>query len=241
MIKTIQQLSNIDVVYIVKEDENNEELRYSLRSLDNLPHRKVFVVGYKPSWVKNVDHIPITQSGQKYENVSHTGVFRTVCGNSNVSNDFILMNDDFFIINKINNLPAYRRDHSIEYWIKHYKDSGSNGPYIKTMINTEVFLKQLGFSQIDSYELHVPMVYNKEKYLALRSMYPNNKSLQMRTLYGNFYHLGGKRIEDVKVFNGKMGFSKESSFLSSLDETFENGEVGRFIRSLFPIKSDYEK
>lgn len=36
----------MDLVYIVKEDENNEELRYSLRSVAKyLPQNKIWIVG----------------------------------------------------------------------------------------------------------------------------------------------------------------------------------------------------
>ena len=46
----------MDFVYIVKEDEKNEDLKYSLRSIAKFyPENKVWIVGYKPSWVKNVE------------------------------------------------------------------------------------------------------------------------------------------------------------------------------------------
>ncbi len=42
-------LSDLDIVYFVKESAQNEELRYSLRSVEkNFPHRNVWFVGGKP-------------------------------------------------------------------------------------------------------------------------------------------------------------------------------------------------
>ena len=35
----------MDLVYLVRPGEQNEELRWSLRSLVNLPHERVFEVG----------------------------------------------------------------------------------------------------------------------------------------------------------------------------------------------------
>jgi hypothetical protein len=34
-----------DIVYFVKDTQDNEELRYSLRSLSNFPHRKEIIMG----------------------------------------------------------------------------------------------------------------------------------------------------------------------------------------------------
>ena len=42
---------DFDVVYCVKDDPDNEELRYSLRSLKNLPHQKVWIYGGGPKWL----------------------------------------------------------------------------------------------------------------------------------------------------------------------------------------------
>lgn len=40
----------MDLVYIVKNSEVNEDLRYSLRSVAKfVPHNKIWIVGYKPS------------------------------------------------------------------------------------------------------------------------------------------------------------------------------------------------
>ena len=47
-----------DIVYVVRPGERNEELRYSLRSLSNLPHGRVWIAGYMPKWVTGVEHIP---------------------------------------------------------------------------------------------------------------------------------------------------------------------------------------
>src|SRR5690606_29628433 len=56
-----------DVVYIVGPGRR-EWLRWSLRSLRNLRHRHVWVVGMRPSWVRNVGYIAVDQAGTKYHN-----------------------------------------------------------------------------------------------------------------------------------------------------------------------------
>ena len=48
-----------DIYYpVIKSVNDNAELRFSLRSLKNIEHGNVYIVGYKPLWVKNVIHLP---------------------------------------------------------------------------------------------------------------------------------------------------------------------------------------
>ncbi len=47
-------MTHPDVVYVVRPGDKNEELRYSIRSvIANLPHRKVWIAGYKPTWLSD--------------------------------------------------------------------------------------------------------------------------------------------------------------------------------------------
>ena len=64
-------MSIMDLVYIVKNSEVNEDLRYSLRSVAKfVPHDKIWIVGYKPSWVQNVEYLPVPQNlGSKWKNL----------------------------------------------------------------------------------------------------------------------------------------------------------------------------
>ena len=50
-----------DIVYFVKDTKINEELRYSLRSLKNFPHGKVWFYGGCPEGLKPDYHIKIEQ------------------------------------------------------------------------------------------------------------------------------------------------------------------------------------
>ena len=56
-----QDLEQLDIVYVFHTDSGDDsELKYSLRSLENLPHRRVFIIGDKPSFeVKNLIYIPL--------------------------------------------------------------------------------------------------------------------------------------------------------------------------------------
>ena len=53
-----------DVVYILKNDIKTDEIRYSLRSIEqNLPHKNVWFVGGQPAGLKPDKALPMKQKG----------------------------------------------------------------------------------------------------------------------------------------------------------------------------------
>lgn len=232
----------IDILYVVKQEEDNEELRYSLRSLRNIPHGKVFMAGYKPSWVSNkVIHIPVVQDRTKYKN--STNNLLTACNDPRLSSDFLLFNDDFFVMRPMKEMPVFNRGSNHDVTAE-YKAKGSGG-YVNGMIQTEELLHQLGVKDVINYELHVPMHINKHKFIDViqmqRDLAPHIRVVHKRTLYGNFWKLGGKKISDVKVYHLSQEWSEAAPLLSTLDNCFKLHPIGDYIRSKFPNPSPYEK
>ena len=266
-LKTDSPQSDMDLVYLVKQNDDNEELRYSLRSIEkNLPHRKVIVAGYKPSWVKGVTYIPTTQVNLQKDatsfkqaainnRVKHSNAsarFTAALNSNKVSDNFVLMNDDFFVMKRTRKVPPTRRLNNIDYYIGLYEARstfGAKGYYVKTMRQTKKVLQSIGIKDIDSYELHVPMVINKHRYAVMKEYMRKVSGLERvhhgRTLYGNFYNIGGTRMADTKIRNTvdpvDIKYSRSWRFLSTDDDNFRNGKVGEYIRSSFPNKSKYEK
>lgn len=219
-----------DVLYFIKESEDNEELKYSLRSLKNLNHGKVFIAGYKPSWVSDsVYHIPSQQSGEKYENVRSSRL--AAMSDPRLGDDYILMHDDYFIMQPTKHVPALRRMKNIEHYIDLYTKLDPKSIYVSKMKKTRDVLNSLGISEISSYELHVPMLFNKKK---LQEMYEKVPvGCHLRTLYGNYYNIEGERIADVKIIRDDQNISYNQQFLSTIDESFQNGLVGKYLRNKF--------
>jgi hypothetical protein len=240
----------LDVVYVVKPSETNEELRYSLRSLENLPHGQVFVAGYMPSWLKNCLHIPNSQNGQKYENTGSN--ITAACRDDRVSDDFILMNDDFFVLNQLDGAPPFLHMGGIDKNIEHFRRRRLDGPYWQRMKATKEMLNKIGISDVICYETHVPYVMNKQKSLDLveirRAHLPEFSSYQRKTFYCNYYSVGGREItdgveglSDVKIESLEQRFSPDWTFVSTSPEMFLAHPVGEFIRRKFLAKSIYEK
>jgi hypothetical protein len=94
----------MDYVYICRKGEN-EELRYSIRSVvKNTNCRNVWVIGYKPSWY-NGNFVDFPDIATKFNNIINCTKAITDVGA--ISDDFVLMNDDFFFLKYRNSMPVY--------------------------------------------------------------------------------------------------------------------------------------
>jgi len=233
----------MDIVYLVKNCVTNDELTYSLRSLVNLPHDKVFLVGGCPTNLnkQTIIHIPTVQGPDKFANTRNN--IQLVCKDSRLSDDFILMNDDFFILKPIKdieelNLCRGRIDQVIDEYIKRYNNITND--YLTGMKQTNIFLKDLGYERPLSYELHTPMVMNKQKVLEIFNLpfIDSIRTIHWRSVYGNLYLKNSQIINDVKVINNydyELGTDK---FLSTEDNSFNR--VKPQLKYLFPNRSPYE-
>lgn len=232
----------MDIVYLVKNSPTNEELTYSLRSLENISHEKVFLVGGCPHNIDRgkVIYIPTLQGPNKYKNT--TLGLKTICEDRRLSEDFILMNDDFFILKPIkypvSELNLCRGTIS-EVLSGMRARIGGDTYYTISMAQTDVFLQDLGYKSPLSYELHIPMVINKKSFLGL-FLLNYIGSIQYghyRSIYGNLYLKDSKEVEDVKVYYDNM--TKHSDkFLSTEDNSWPL--IRPEVEALFPGKSPYE-
>lgn len=229
----------MDIVYTLSK-HTGQELVFSLRSLQNIPHDRVFFVGGCPDWAKNVTHIPTEQKDTKYKNTTNNLI--AACKDSRISGDFVLMNDDFFILDRISpeelNLHNGPVDKSLD---RYHRLIPHGSKYVQGMEQTKHFLQGVGISNPLSYELHTPFVINKKRFLKMFSLpgILDIPCLHKRSAYGNLYLTGGVEMQDVKIF-GKERFVPNNcgKFLSCNDIGF--WQVRSFLMSKFPDKSPYE-
>lgn len=224
----------MDIVYFVKDGLNNEELRYSLRSVcKNLKFDRVWIFGGCPRDIVPDVRIRVEQTGKtKWDKVRN--MFRMAAENKELSDDFILFNDDFFVMQyteEIKTLYHCTFDERIAQLPK--------GEYRDNLQTTCDFLKESIDTPL-SYELHVPFVFNKQKLLELIDKYPDLRST--RSLYGNLYNIGGEKSDDVKAFNDRPNFDYQNTrFLSTDDGVVNiNNNVWRYIKRNFSSKCKYE-
>ncbi|MET9040899.1 hypothetical protein [Streptomyces mirabilis] len=144
----------LDLVVPVREGPSNQQLRYALRSWEeNLPHRHVWIVGYKPAWLNGVNFIPTRQTGTKYANTTHA--MRLACEHPEISETFLYANDDMFVMERLDEMPVLHRGPLRE--AESYYAGRASGSYLRGMRETRDLLVDDGYPDPLSYELHVPL------------------------------------------------------------------------------------
>ena len=227
----------IDIVYILKDEFNCEELRYSLRSVEkNFPHRFVWFVGGQPKGFHPDRAIQHKQVGSTKWDMIKNSMWKAV-ENEEVSDDFFLFNDDFFVmkkfegefVNYVDMTLAERIDElrrNVHPWLN---------PYGRTLFKAEQELISLGCPTMN-YDVHLPMVFNKELFKASIN---KCSSPQMRSVYGNLNAIPFVIHQDVKVYDMET-IPEAPDFLSTNEGVFEKGRVGAYIREQFPTPSRWE-
>lgn len=222
-----------DVVYVVRPGEVNPELRYSLRSLVNVAHGTVWMAGHKPHWVAgSVRHIPVAPRTPKAE--SSNANLRAACAHPDVAEDFLLFNDDFFIVEPIGSVPMLHSGPLAD----HVKSMG--GGYRRAAEGTRRLLAAWGHHDPLSYELHVPMPLVKPAMAELLEWAKGTWCLHHRTAYGNVIGVGGCQVDDVKVYKRQDVLFPSGPFVSTHDRSW-TGRVGAWLRDRFPDPSPYER
>ena len=225
-----------DICYILKPDIKPDELIYSLRSVEaNFPHRYVWFVCGQPDSLVPDRRLVHVQSGNSKWNLIKSSMWEIV-RNEEITEDFFLFNDDFFIM----------KPTDTEHWtnfvdgtleeriISGHKDGGMN-PYLRTLFKADQELKTLGCPRMN-YDVHLPMLMNKQKVIASINQC---SSPQMRSIYGNINRDPYIIHPDVKVCQMDV-VPHEPDFLSTNEESFNDGAVGNYIRSMFTEASRFE-
>lgn len=239
----------MDAVYIVRPGDDNEELRYSLRSVTNLPINNVHIVGCKPRWVTGVNHIPTEQPHPTDRATKLLNARKNMLAamhSNDIEEEFILMNDDFYVMKPQDTLSEFHRG----TWAQALEELPAGfcaRPYWQGFRATVTVLNDLGYDNPLCYSLHIPIVIKKDFYKeAMRVTAPPFWSAPLsphiRTVYGNLANLGGTKIRDVKWY-GNEGVDKEfrnQDFTSSMDSYFRRSPKGAYVRNAFSDPSRFE-
>lgn len=231
-------MNKYDVVYILKYDVEPYELRYSLRSIEkNLPHGDVWFVCGQPFGLIPDRTISMRQHGTlKWERARHSMI--KVCSNSFIPDKFWLFNDDFFVLKPVTSETPFfggtLHDHILR--VEHNYNGKRTG-YTRALRHCEDVLKESELSTFD-YALHIPMLVDKKKMLEALQTFPDCP--MFRSIYGNYAGVGGNQHEDVKIMGLVNEFPDDWDFVSTSDESFARGKVGKQIRSMFSDMCRYE-
>jgi hypothetical protein len=230
----------MDFVYICK-DGFNEELKYSIRSVvESFPDSNIWVVGGRPDWYVG-NYIQVNQVHTKYKNAAEN--LKKICSSSEISESFVLMNDDFYIIKKIDNIENYHGGYLLNK-INLYQKINGNSNYTRKLAATYKKIIGLGITDPLDYELHIPMIMEKEK---LKEVLQYEDKFLWRSMYGNIFNVEGKEMQDVKVYTrGPLVFKSynlnidQHTYLSSADSSFDI-IYDKILKVNFKQKTKFEK
>lgn len=233
---------DLDIVYFVKSAGKNEELVYSLRSIcENMEFRNVWFFGGCPAHLQPDKYVWRDQLNGKAKWDNTATLMKLACESPGLSENFILFNDDFFVMKKIKRLrPIYWGTlEELADTIEKKRNHGYATRYTMLLRNAASFL-ELNDNTSYNYELHVPMIINKKKMLEVIQLFPTVHC--KRSLYGNLNSLHSKAIEmeDVKIHSLEE-YRDTGKFLSTDDTSFISGEPGKIIREKFKKPSRFER
>lgn len=236
--KTMPKKQLKDIIYILKKDIDPYELTYSLRSVEaNFPHRKVWFVGAQPRGLVPDARIIHEQTGSNKWDKIRSSMYE-VARNEDVTSDFFLFNDDFFVMQPVKGKWINFASGTLTDRI--YQFAAENpwlSPYARTLFKAREELKTLGCGEVN-YDVHLPMLFNKDAVIqAIRQC----SSPQMRSVYGNITKSPYKDRKDVKIGNMIEIPPEDIDFLSTNETSFKDGKVGEFIRERFPTPSRFER
>lgn len=215
---------NYSAIYIYKgTSDKGQELRHSIRSLSNVKNwnGEVYVCGDSENWFKGIkvidNFIPSKDPHQDAFNKRHAIAV------SYAPDDFIYMNDDIYITEETIVEPLHQGSLLSEV-------SPNNWQKIKN--RTKTFLNTCGIKDPKDYDIHVPMILNKQKMAEVISIQQGiEHTLAFRSLYGNLYKIGGIHYEDRKTHSDQL---LDGRFISTRSFTRE-------LEKLFPEPSNFER
>lgn len=226
----------MDVIYPYKRSPGDFELRYSLRSLQqNVPHGRVIIAGDLPfETSESVITVPNPRvSGDRF--ASSTSNILAALDKADVSGEFIVMNDDIFV------LQPWTFQHEdrgpLDTFLSHQSVSGE---YRSRLLETLAILRSHGVAKALFYGLHTPTVYDRSKLAVLMREFPMPRyRYLLRTLYNNLFFRPSIRRDDVKLKSwppaGDVG-----DVLSISDDVATMPAFREWIDSKSPVPSVYE-
>lgn len=212
-----------DVVIPCRAGENRE-LRFALRSIErNFDYRHIWIVGAWPEWLNEGHERLSVVSRPAYHSKYKTtrAHYRWACLHPEVSDPWVLWNDDFFCLTPTTDLPALHRGRCSEV-LPMYRTWTSK--WAVGMRETDALMRRIMRGQtLYNYDIHVPLLVHKQAMLRALEIAEDMKASapHVRTLYGNLQRLGGRPVRDPKIYTKRTGVHA-SGWLSSQEDTFRN-------------------
>lgn len=190
----------IDIVIPYTEGETKgAELKLCLQGIKRhmINTDNVFIIGDKPSFEGNYIHIQETDRGRgKQDNIRLK--ILTACGLPEISDPFLFMNDDYFLLKKMDatKIPYCYNKTMFEAW----NDKRKIGSYKQALHNT---VELLG-AQAMHYDIHYPILYHKSAFAYSMRIggwqdWSKRDGYVIKSLYCNLIKVEGIQMDDPKL------------------------------------------
>jgi len=238
-------MDRIDVLYILGKGSlyGNEELRYSLRSLDKFGQNvgRLFITGECPEFInrEKITFLPEIDIGCPA--INHWWKVDQTFRKTDIGEKALLMYDDIFFCKQTDcaNYPWRWRDE--------LPTLRPDGEYRRSLYNSGLFLEKKNLP-VMNYTLHQPCIYEKDKFLSLEKYFVDWKmdgiGMSPRCVYANmFVQEKTNQMDDLKIrskVDDLDALIKDRDCFSIADDCF-SGPVKEWLEKNLPERSQWEK
>lgn len=212
---------------LVKSTDDNIELRYALRSMQYLNPTRIIIIGYKPKWLKNVEHYNFPNTPGIWW--KEKNIFNKLKFAFDFTDEFLFCNDDHFLN------PGF--DPFVNYYSGTIGDTlkqASNG-YKKTIQNT---IDLIGLNALN-FDCHCPIYMRKEYFeKSFKDVTFAKHGYLLKSIYAK--GLEGTNYPDMKIFGVFDPAELKRRLYFSVSDRGLTNYFKATLQNLYPLKSKYE-
>ena len=254
----------MDILYLHVKGEHCESLRFSLRSINDygINVDRVFICGYSPEWISDeVIKVPYTPDPNlpKGKNIFKQilyAVENTDIG-INHGGEFLISMDDHFYFRNIdfNNYPFYVKDYpqrAYRYLLPNSLDyTKASVDYQQVLVNTYWFCLNKGFLTLNTTchrNMHMNRYLLNESKGLCNQIVESEKHIEGIAIMLNYYLTRyPKRWQIILDFKNdniqkiKKYIQDKNAHVFSTNDFELDSDIHRFLQTIYPNKSKYEK
>jgi len=212
------------------EGDRGACLRFALRSLMNLPHHDVVVVGdLLPEWATGIRNIVRDQDKNRYDD----GQANVLTGLAHTDRDYAyIYHDDFIVTRPVDWIAPCHRGLLSDY--------RREGDYYRRAAVMRTYLVSQGVEHPQNFNMHLPFLVNTDTYLKIAEQTAHLPPGFRQSAYGNLAGLKTRFVYDPKVVAAGARPRSAWPVWSMSDRSFKSGYVGREVQRRFRTPSRYE-
>lgn len=248
----------MDILYIIGRGSkwNNNELRYSLRSIatNGINVGRVFIAGYIPEFI-NTDEVTVlpVEDTTKVKHHNIQNAIEQAVKHLDLSENFLYSSDDHYYIKPtdFDNYPFYWRGRDLP---ERVKPGEQHAIYHTTLASTRKLLAANGlpyfhFAWHGNTHFNTRLFKSKFFQRLLRAAYKEPEGCEPTCLMLNYWlsvePFEMTKREDLKIqpyetYSTILNKTTDREVCSTADKA-SNGGFKEFLEQLFPVKCKYEK